>query len=109
MKVKEYAHLLTKELKSDSLLNDERESREDTDALARRCSARQTQLIPALRHIPRQSQTGQHPPVRSTSTDADKILALPKNEGCPSQDTPGESGAPYYGQDDEENVVGTGV
>lgn len=109
MIVKKYVDLLAKDLTSDSLLNDERESREDTDALARRFSARQTQLIPALRHIPRQSQTGQHPPVRSTSTDTDKILTLPKNEGCPSQDTPGESGAPYYGQDDEENVVESGV
>ena len=96
------------EPQDDPSLIEYRETHEDIDVLPRQYPARQTQLLPQAPYMLRQNSTGEHPPIRSTSTDKDKILALPDCEECPSQDAVGESHAPYYGQDDEENV-GSGV
>lgn len=48
--------------------------------------------------------TGQHPKVRSTSTDSDIIRPVPI-QGEVHDEAPGESTHPYYGHDDEVDTA----
>ncbi len=101
-------NFLGNETQEDTSLTYSRETNEDVDRLPRQFPARQTQSLPVLRTFLKRTRTGEHPPVRSTSTDNDRISAIPDCAECPQQETRGETGAPYYGHDDEESV-GSGV
>ena len=100
----DYMQLVSDEPQDDPSLAELRETLEDTDQLTRQYPARETQLLPNVRYSLRHSKTGEHPPIRSTSTDSEHLLILPNGVESPLQDTQGESGAPYYGHDDEESV-----
>lgn len=96
------------ETQEDPSLSASRETTENIDRLPRQFPARQAQTMPVLRLLRQLTRTGEHPPVRSTSTDQDRLSTIEDCAECPQQETHGETGAPYYGHDDEESV-GSGV